>query len=156
MAAGFAIKWILVPGCACTIGLLLALALIPSPPLSVAIALLVAICTVRDPTVAIWLSVPSGIAGAGYAPVLFAIAQSLAPARLRAMCSAVLILFITGAGMLIGPWAAGALSDVLAPRWGEDSLRAALVALIATMTLGVVALLQGARTLLDDLARARG
>jgi MFS family permease len=119
------------------------------------IPLLVAICTVPDPTVAMWLSVPSGIVGAGYAPVLFAIAQSLAPARLRAMCSAVLILFITGAGMLIGPWAVGALSDVLEARFGEDSLRAALVALIATMSLGVLALLRATRTLLDDLASPR-
>jgi len=121
---------------------------------ALSIPLLVAICSVSDPTLAIWLSIPSGIAGAGYAPVLFAIAQSLAPARLRAMCSAVLILFITGAGMLIGPWAVGLLSDLLAPRFGDDSLRAALVALIATMTPGVAALLYGTRTLLGDLAAA--
>ena len=116
--------------------------------------ILIAICAVTNPRVAVWLSVPSGIIGAGYAPVLFAIAQSLAPARLRAVTSSVLILFITGGGMLIGPWLLGALSDLLAPRFGDESLRVALIAVLATMSFGVISLLRGTRTLMSDLARA--
>jgi MFS family permease len=117
--------------------------------------ILIAICAVPDPRLAIWLSVPSGIVGAGYAPVLFAIAQSLAPERVRAFTSSVLILFITGGGMLLGPSAIGFLSSALAPSHGVESLRVAMIAVLATMTLGVVALLAGARTLREDLARAR-
>jgi len=117
--------------------------------------ILIAICAVSDPNVAIWLSVPSGIIGSGYAPVLFAIAQSLAPARVRAVTSSVMILFITGGGMLIGPWAMGALSDLLTPSYGAESLRAAMICVLATMTLGVIALLAGTRTLTQDLARAQ-
>jgi MFS family permease len=114
--------------------------------------LLIAICAVPDTRVAIWLSIPSGIFGAGYAPVLFSLAQSLAPTRMRAVASSVLILFITGGGMLIGPWAIGELSDALAPRFGDDALRVAMIAVLATMSLGVVALLAGTRTLARDLA----
>ncbi len=116
--------------------------------------ILIAICAVPNPSVAVWLSVLSGVIGAGYAPVLFAIAQSLAPARVRAVTSSVLILFITGGGMLIGPWLIGALSDALAPRHGDDALRVAMVAVLATMSFGVIALLAGTRSLMSDLARA--
>jgi MFS family permease len=116
--------------------------------------LLIGICAVPNPNVAVWLSVPSGIIGAGYAPVLFAIAQSLAPARVRAVTSSVLILFVTGGGMLIGPWLIGALSDSFTPRYGDDALRVAMIATLATMTFGVIALLVGTRTLMKDLARA--
>jgi MFS family permease len=118
--------------------------------------LLIAICSVPNPYLAVWLSVPSGIVGAGYAPVLFAIAQSLAPARHRAVASSVLILFITGGGMFLGPSLIGALSDAFAPRFGADGLRFAMIALLATMTFGVFALLRGARLLHADLARAAG
>jgi MFS family permease len=117
--------------------------------------ILIAICAVPDPNVAVWLSVPSGIVGAGYAPVLFAIAQSLAPAQVRALTSSVLILFITGGGMLIGPWVMGALSDALTPRFGSEALRVAMIGVLATMSFGVVALLAGTRTLTQDLERAR-
>jgi hypothetical protein len=86
--------------------------------------------------------------------VLFSLAQNLAPARMRAVASSVLILFITGGGMLIGPWAIGGLSDALAPRFGDDALRIAMIAALATMSLGVVALLAGTRTLARDLASA--
>ncbi len=117
--------------------------------------ILIAICAVPNAKLAIWLSVPSGVVGAGYAPVLFAIAQSLAPARVRAVTSSVMILFITGGGMLIGPWAMGALSDALAPAYGADSLRVAMICVLGVMALGVVALLAGTRTLAADLARAQ-
>ena len=116
--------------------------------------ILIGVCVAPDPRFAVWLSVPSGIVGAGYAPVLFAIGQSLAPARIRALTSSVLILFITGGGMLLGPWAVGALSDALEPGYAKESLRAALVCVLATMSFGVAALLVGTRTLMRDLASA--
>jgi len=116
--------------------------------------ILIAICAVTDPQLAVWLSVPSGIIGAGYAPVLFAIAQSLAPARVRAFTSSVLILFITGGGMLFGPFAIGLLSSALAPSFGADSLRVAMIAVLTTMSFGVIALLMGTRSLMRDLGNA--
>ena len=114
--------------------------------------ILIAICAVPNPTLAVWLAVPSGLVGAGYAPVLFAIAQSLAPARVRAVTSSVLILFITGGGMLIGPWLIGALSDALTPDYGVHALRTAMIGVLATMSFGVISLVWGTRTLRRDLA----
>lgn len=117
--------------------------------------LLIAICAVPNPKIAVLISIPSGVLGAGYAPVLFAIAQSLAPARVRAVTSSVLILFITGGGMLVGPWLIGALSDLLTPRFGVDALRVAMISVLASMSFGVIALLLGTRTLMRDLAGAQ-
>jgi MFS family permease len=122
---------------------------------ALSIPLLIAICAVPDPRVAMLISIPSGMIGAGYAPVLFAIAQSLAPARIRAVTSSVMILFITGAGMLIGPALIGFLSGALTPRFGADALRVAMIAVLATMIFGVIALLRATRTLTEDLARAQ-
>jgi len=115
--------------------------------------ILIAICAVSDPRVAVGLSVSAGIVGAGYAPILYAIAQGLAPPQVRAVTASVMILFVTGGGMLVGPWVVGALSDALAPRFGAHSLRVAMIAVLATMTLGVIALLRGTRTLSRDLRR---
>ncbi len=128
---------------------------IAASSVALSMPLLIAICAVPDPRIALLISIPSGMIGAGYAPVLFAIAQSLAPARVRAVTSSVLILFITGGGMLIGPWVIGFLSDALTPRFGDDALRVAMIGVLATMSFGVIALLRGTRTLLNDLERAQ-
>ncbi len=128
---------------------------IAAASVALSMPLLIAICAVPNPKIAVLISIPSGMIGAGYAPVLFAIAQSLAPARVRAVTSSVLILFITGAGMLIGPSVIGFLSDALTPRFGADALRVAMIGVLATMSFGVIALLRGTRTLLEDLTRAQ-
>ena len=116
--------------------------------------ILIAICAVPNPYVAVWLSVPSALVGAGYAPVIYAIAQSLSPPQSRSVTASVMMLFIGGGGMLIGPAAIGALSDLLEPRFGAESLRAAMIAVLASMTLGAAALLLATRTLVNDLANA--
>ena len=48
------------------------------------------------------------------------------------------------------------MSDLLEPRFGVHSLRFAMIAMLATMAFGVVALLRGSRTLLRDLERNAG
>jgi hypothetical protein len=63
-----------------------------------------------------------------------------------------MMLFIGGGSMLIGPSAVGALSDLLAPRFGSESLRVALVATLCSMTFAAAALWLGSRTLVRDLA----
>jgi MFS family permease len=113
--------------------------------------ILIAICAVPNPYVAVWLSVPSALVGAGYAPVIYAIAQSLSPPHSRSVTASVMLLFIGGGGMLFGPAAIGALSDALAPRHGSESLRVAMIATLATMAFAALALLLASRTLMSDL-----
>ena len=71
--------------------------------------------------------------GVGAIPVaaitgpLFASIQGLVDERMRAMAIAVVFLFSNLVGLGLGPLAIGALSDGLAARFGEESLRYALV-----------------------------
>ena len=77
-------------------------------------------------TTAIVLFIIPGFA-ANYAmgPTL-AMVQTLAPVNMRAVTSAILMLFINLIGMGLGPLLVGVLSDLLTPRYGEDALSIAL------------------------------
>ncbi|MEM8826508.1 MAG: MFS transporter, partial [Pseudomonadota bacterium] len=63
----------------------------------------------------------------------FALIQSLAPLRSRAVWAAITLLVINLVGLGLGPTAVGVLSDMLAPRFGNESLRYALF-LMACLT----------------------
>lgn len=60
---------------------------------------------------------------------LFAMIQTIVPERMRAMSIALVYLFANLIGMGLGPLATGALSDLLRPTLGDESLRYALAAL---------------------------
>ena len=130
------------------------------PALSVALSLpfLCAICLWPTPWTALALAVPAGLLGGGWAPPTYAATQNLAPPAMRAVAASILILFITLLGMGAGPWCVGLLSDALAPRYGAEALRYALVAVLLVSGFGAAALAAGARFLPADLAasRARG
>jgi MFS family permease len=82
----------------------------------------------------------------------FAIAQALVPPQMRAQAAAVLLLILNLVGMGLGPQLVGLLSDLLAPRFGAESIRWAL---LVTVTLGalwsIVHYALAARTLREDL-----
>ena len=72
----------------------------------------------------------SGLLHAAYTGPFFATAQSLVAANMRSMTQAVILMTFNIVGLGIGPWLTGALSDLLAPRFGELSLRYALVIIV--------------------------
>jgi len=55
------------------------------------------------------------------------VAQTLAPARMRTMTSALLFFVLNIIGLGLGPQAVGIMSDLLAPAYGQESLRYALM-----------------------------
>ena len=57
----------------------------------------------------------------------FALIQSLAPTRMRAVWAAITLLVINLIGLGLGPSITGILSDLFRPTFGEESLRYALV-----------------------------
>jgi MFS family permease len=59
---------------------------------------------------------------------MYAMTQTLVPARMRAMAIAIVLLFANLIGMGLGPLAVGVVSDALQPLWGQESLRYALLA----------------------------
>lgn len=99
-------------------------------------------------------AIPALTANVYLAPVLSQ-AQGLVSLRMRAMASAIALLIINLIGLAIGPPLTGLVSDLLAPQFGEESMRYSLL-LVTSIVLPWAALhyhLSG-RTIDVDLARA--
>jgi len=69
------------------------------------------------------------VAGAVTTGPLFAMIQTLVPQRMRALSIAIVYLFANLIGLGLGPVATGVISDALSPRFGNESLRYALLSL---------------------------
>lgn len=67
-------------------------------------------------------SVPLMIANAWFGPTIAQI-QGIVELRMRAVAVAVLLFITNLVGLGLGPWLIGAVSDVLRPHYGDDSLR---------------------------------
>ena len=76
-------------------------------------------------TAIVLLIIPGFAANYAMGPV-FAMVQTLSPVNMRAVSSAIMMLFINLIGMGLGPLLVGILSDLLTPRYGEDALGIAL------------------------------
>ena len=81
--------------------------------------------------------------------------QALAKPRMRATAVAIHLFMTSIIGGGIGPWAVGRISDELQPDFGDDGIRWAVLAVLATGTLlaGSFYLL-ASRTLRADVAAA--
>jgi predicted MFS family arabinose efflux permease len=98
--------------------------------------------------------IPAATMNVYLAPVL-AQTQSLVALRMRAVASALLLLFINVIGLALGPWITGALSDALEPEFAAESLRYSL--LIVTVVILPWAswhFYRAAKTIDADLAQA--
>ncbi|KAB7742669.1 MFS transporter [Parvibaculum sedimenti] len=93
--------------------------------------------------------------GAAYIAPSLAMTQALVTVRMRAAASAVLFLVLNLIGMGLGPQLAGLLSDLYHPTYGQESLRYALLTISVVWVWAAVHYLLAARTLKDDIERAR-
>ncbi len=99
----------------------------------------------------IFYALPAVLSGMYLGPT-FAMTQALAPPHMRAMASAVLLFILNMIGMGLGPLAVGMLSDALEPSYGIESIRYALLAVVASCAAwSVLHYLLAARTLRTDL-----
>ena len=93
--------------------------------------------------------------GLMYQAPTFAVVQSLATPMMRATAAAVLLFVVNIIGLAVGPAAIGALSDALEPRFGEDSLRYALLCGSILLLWSGFHFWRAARSLEEDVARVR-
>jgi MFS family permease len=89
-----------------------------------------------------------------YGP-LFALIQQVVGPNMRAMAIAVVLLLSNLIGMGLGPVAVGAMSDYLAPRLADESLRIALVIWTPGYLWGVFHLLRARRYVRDEIESSR-
>ncbi len=132
------VRWYLwVPGIATIAGVPIALGYYLSP----------------DPYLALLLfGIPAGIAGPMYLGPTFAMTQTLVKPHMRAMASAILLFILNLIGLGIGPWFVGYVSDALAPQYGDEALRWALVSIVSIGNLwAALHYVLAARTLKSDL-----
>jgi len=97
-----------------------------------------------------FMSIATAGSGAATGPLLATI-QSLVPERMRATSVALLYLFANLIGMGLGPFAVGILSDALRAKFGEESLRYALLALCPGYVWAAWHLWQAGKTVAHDL-----
>ena len=99
----------------------------------------------------VWSAVPALLGGMYLGPT-FAVTQSLVPARWRAQASAILLLILNLIGLGLGPQFVGHLSDLLAPQYGVESVRYALLITVSVgATWATIHYVLGARSLRADL-----
>jgi MFS family permease len=82
---------------------------------------------------------------------IFALLQRLATDDMRATTLAVVMLLANLIGMGLGPQAVGMLSDLLAPRLGNESLRYAMLAMSCLTLFAAYHFWRAGRTVRDDL-----
>lgn len=100
------------------------------------------------------LIVPSFLNSLWLGPA-FGTIQNLAPQRMRALASAILLFILNIIGLGFGPFLVGVLSDLLVGPFGEESLRyAIIIATVAYFWAGAHFLLAG-RSIVADLRRTR-
>ncbi|MGK2873089.1 MAG: spinster family MFS transporter [Alphaproteobacteria bacterium] len=98
-----------------------------------------------------WFVVPIIFANLYHGPV-FAMAQALAPLKMRAMAAAMLLFMSSFIGMGLGPQLVGILSDLMHPYYGADSLRYALLCVSLAHIWSAAHFWLASKTLKEDLA----
>ena len=95
------------------------------------------------------------LVGLFYNAPTFATVQGLARPDMRALASAIFLFIINLIGMGLGPLIVGYLSDLLEPKYGVESIRYALLIISAGTLWATVHYLLAARTLPEDLNKAK-
>ncbi len=90
-----------------------------------------------------------------YLAAMYSNNQNLAKLSMRATAAAIMLFIVNIVGAGAGPLIVGALSDLLAPHYGVDSIRYALVCSVLLGAAGTVLIMWSGRWLEGDLARAR-
>lgn len=108
-----------------------------------------------DTTLALGLFTVPAFLGLMYQAPAFAVTQSLATPKSRATAAAVLLFIINIIGLALGPAVTGAISDALQPRFGDDSVRYALLIVSGALLWSGLHFHLASRTLHADLEIAR-
>ena len=103
------------------------LLLTPAITLAVSVFFYVGVLATENFTVMISMMIIFSLISGSIGGPQFSAAQTLSPASMRAVSSSILLAAVNLIGIGIGPLAVGALSDFLAPQFGDASLRIALL-----------------------------
>ncbi|MGH7289164.1 MAG: spinster family MFS transporter, partial [Myxococcota bacterium] len=108
-----------------------------------------------DPIVALFVFIPGGLLGGMWPPPSYAATQNLVAPHMRALASAILLFFLNLIGLGAGPFAVGLLSDLLAPGFGDESVRWALVIPLALNVVGGLCYWQASKSYAAELVAGK-
>ncbi|XOV88542.1 MAG: spinster family MFS transporter [Pseudomonadota bacterium] len=92
--------------------------------------------------------------GAMYLGPTIAMTHGIVSLRMRALASSILFFVLNLIGLGLGPLLTGFISDLLVPRFGEESLRYALVIVVLVYGWSTFHYMMAARTIREDLDNA--
>lgn len=95
--------------------------------------------------------VPAGLLAGVFASPSYAIVQNIARPHMRALASAILLLFLNLIGLGGGPQAVGILNDVLAPTYGDESVRYSLLLIKVATVLAAFLFWRAGKSISADL-----
>lgn len=108
---------------------------------------------VRETSIAFTVGVVPALLGGVYLGPSFALNQGLVNVRMRSVASAILLFVLNIIGLGLGPQTVGILSDVFSARYGNESLRYALLTLACVNVWTAAHYFLAGRTLQADLAK---
>jgi predicted MFS family arabinose efflux permease len=106
-------------------------------------------------TVSLLAGVGPALVGAAFVGPAYAMSQALVPLRMRTRAAAILLFVLNIIGYAPAAWIVGNISDLLQPAFGADALRYALMTSMVTGSIGAVCYWRAARTLKQDIERAK-
>jgi MFS family permease len=92
--------------------------------------------------------------GAMYLGPTIAMTHGIVSLRMRALASSILFFVLNLIGLGLGPLLTGMISDMLVPRFGDESLRYALIIVVLVYGWSTFHYMMAARTLREDLDNA--
>lgn len=92
--------------------------------------------------------------GAMYLGPTLAMTHGIVSLRMRALASSILFFVLNLIGLGLGPFLTGMLSDYLAPEYGDNSLRYALVIVVLVYVWSTFHYMMAAKTIREDLDNA--
>lgn len=128
---------------------------VPGLGILISVPLLIAMLLTDNTWLAISLFILPGILSSCHAGPTWSIIQELVVPERRAIAASVFLLGYNLIGLGLGPFAVGLLSDLYIPAVGDQSLRWAMVTVLAIAFAGVVTYFMAARTVKEDLERVR-
>lgn len=109
---------------------------------------------VNDYNLALWVYIIPYFLGAMYLGPTIAMTHGIVSIRMRALASSILFFVLNLIGLGLGPLVTGMLSDLLADRFGSESLRYALVIVVLFYFWSTFHYLMAAKTINEDLANS--
>jgi predicted MFS family arabinose efflux permease len=106
-------------------------------------------------TIALLAAIGPFLVGAAFVGPAYSMSQALVPLRMRARAAAILLFILNIIALGMAAPVVGKISDLLQPEFGADALRYALLTGIVTALIGAYCYWRAARTLKQDIARAK-